>query len=95
MVLSSLRRLLEKEHEVACAESWEQVRGLLAQGSRFDVILTDLMMPATSGLEGYRELVGSLPDQAERVVFMTGGVYVAGLEQELDATRRQIGRAHV
>jgi CheY-like chemotaxis protein len=37
------------------------------------VILCDLDMPAMGGLEFHRRLAESLPKEAARVVFMTGG----------------------
>ena len=44
-------------------------------GQRFDVILCDLMMPDVTGMDFYQELYVLDPDQAGKVMFMTGGAY--------------------
>lgn len=43
----------------------------------FDVILCDLMMPDTTGMDLHHELVRIAPDQVDRMVFMTGGAFTA------------------
>ena len=45
----------------------------IVAGERFDVILCDLMMPKMTGMDLYDELVRIAPEQAQRMVFMTGG----------------------
>ena len=42
-------------------------------GERFDVILCDLLMPEMSGMELFEQLEQRFGDQADRVVFVTGG----------------------
>ncbi len=46
---------------------------LLFAGDRFDVILCDLMMPKTTGMDIYAALSGSLPQLIQPLVFVTGG----------------------
>jgi CheY-like chemotaxis protein len=50
---------------------------MIAAGARFDVILCDLMMPRMTGMELHGELSRTAPDQAARIVFMTGGAFTA------------------
>jgi CheY-like chemotaxis protein len=45
----------------------------LTSGERFDVILSDFVMPGMSGLELHAEIRRFAPAQAERMVFLTGG----------------------
>jgi signal transduction histidine kinase len=71
-LLRSMRRILT-EHEVVCVESARQALSLLADGSRFDVIVSDLMMPGMTGIELYDELARQRPEYAPRVIFVTGG----------------------
>jgi DNA-binding NtrC family response regulator len=56
---------------------------LVKAGRRFEVILSDLMMPEMSGedlLNGLRDVA---PDQAARVVIMTGGAFTPRSEDFL------------
>ena len=47
----------------------------IQQGQRFDVILCDLMMPDLSGMDLHAELLELAPEQAEKIIFMTGGAF--------------------
>ncbi len=77
MVGKSLRRLLGSEHEVeVLAHAGEAVARIRA-GERFDTILCDLLMPEVSGMGVYRALSEAAPDQARRIIFMTGGAFTA------------------
>jgi CheY-like chemotaxis protein len=53
----------------------EEAREALERGERFDVILCDLMMPQMTGMELHAALERVAPDQARRVVVLTGGAY--------------------
>jgi signal transduction histidine kinase/CheY-like chemotaxis protein len=80
-----LRRLLRSEHDVVTLTSAEAARDLIAGGERFDVILSDLMMPAMTGMELHAALVSLAPDQAERMVVLTGGAFTSSARQFLEA----------
>jgi CheY-like chemotaxis protein len=41
--------------------------------NRVDVLFCDLMMPEMTGMDLHAEIVRVAPDQAERMVFLTGG----------------------
>lgn len=72
-ILSSIRRILEKEHEVvALGDSREALRRL-ESGERFDVVFCDLMMPNLSGDELYQRVRMRDAQLADRFVFLTGG----------------------
>ncbi|MFL5397024.1 MAG: response regulator, partial [Myxococcales bacterium] len=47
----------------------------IAAGTRFDLILCDMMMPLMTGMEFHMRLVTLAPEQADRIVFMTGGAF--------------------
>ena len=47
----------------------------IAAGSRFDLILCDMMMPLMAGMEFHMRLATLAPEQADRTVFMTGGAF--------------------
>jgi signal transduction histidine kinase len=69
----ALARSLGRHHDVVFLTSSKEALALLATGERFDVILSDLMMPEVTGMDLYEELSRAAPDQAKRMVFVTGG----------------------
>jgi PAS domain S-box-containing protein len=75
LVGSVLQRLLGRRHEVVIAGSATEALLLVRAGARFDAILSDLLMPEMTGMELHERLSAEAPDQAARMVFMTGGAY--------------------
>jgi CheY-like chemotaxis protein/anti-sigma regulatory factor (Ser/Thr protein kinase) len=75
MVGKVLQRLFKPEHDVTAFASAEVALERLIAGERFDVILCDLMMPIVTGMDLYEKLSAVVPDQAARIVFMTGGAF--------------------
>ncbi|WP_426755465.1 MASE1 domain-containing protein [Myxococcus sp. Y35] len=71
----SMRLLLEPFHDVVTATRGGEALALVDAGHRFDVILCDLQMPETDGAAVYQHLCVHAPDQAARVVFISGGAY--------------------
>jgi len=76
-VAAALQRTLGREHDLTTLDRAQDALQLLGGGTRFDVILCDLMMPVMSGMELHAKLAAVVPDQAERMVFMTGGAFTA------------------
>jgi PAS domain S-box-containing protein len=74
-VTRALQRSLSPDHEVATVNGARAALKVLEQGNRFDLILCDVMMPGMTGMDFYAELSRSAPDQAQRIVFMTGGAF--------------------
>ncbi|MEY2933679.1 MAG: hypothetical protein RL033_4428 [Pseudomonadota bacterium] len=72
MLLRSVRRLLP-EYELVCVESARKALALLDAGKPFDLIVSDVMMPEMSGIDFYEVLRTRYPEDARRVVFVTGG----------------------
>jgi PAS domain S-box-containing protein len=83
-IATVLRRVL-KDHDVTITSGAKQALAVLETGERFDVILSDLMMPEMSGMELHAEITSCFPEEAERMVFMSGGVFTAGANSFLDA----------
>jgi len=83
-VAASLGRILGRDHEVTIAGSGRQILDLIGAGERFDAILCDLMMPETTGMEVYAGLCRTAPDQAERMIFMSGGAFTYQAQAFLD-----------
>ena len=70
-----IRRTLGSEHEVVTVTSARRALELFDGGERYDIVLCDLMMPQMSGMELHAELMRLVPDQAHKMIFMTGGAF--------------------
>jgi len=84
VLAGSLRRMLSREHTVAVASSGKAAFERLRAGERYDVILCDLMMPEVTGMDLHAQVTQLAPDQAERMIFMTGGAFSSSARQFLD-----------
>ncbi len=67
-------------HRVVSVGSGREALERMA-AERFDVILTDIRMPDLDGRELYREIERCWPDQAPRIVFVTGDTLASTLRQ--------------
>jgi PAS domain S-box-containing protein len=74
MSLRALQRILRDE-DVTLASSASEALELIARRDPFDVVLCDLMMPQMSGIDFHDALRAEDPEQAKRIVFMTGGAF--------------------
>jgi PAS domain S-box-containing protein len=68
-------RMLGAEHVLVTAGSGEAARRILEGDQSFDLILCDLMMPDSTGMDLHQWLVAENPSTAEKVVFVTGGAF--------------------
>jgi CheY-like chemotaxis protein len=73
----ALERTLRAHHDVVSLPSANEALALIAKGERFDVIVSDLMMPELTGMELHARLLSIAQDQAGRMIFMTGGAFTA------------------
>ena len=72
-VARSFAILLGYEHDVQVSlEPLAAARRILA-GERFDIVFCDLMMPEMTGMDFYAAIAQGCPEQAARIVFVTGG----------------------
>lgn len=90
MLGTAVRRTLSSEHDVSVVSSGRAAIQLVLSGLSFDVILCDLMMPDVTGMEVDRELRQFAPEQAERVLYMTGGAFTVGAREFLESIRDQV-----
>lgn len=73
LVARTLVRLLS-EHRVEVATSGrDALERLAVDGTNFDLVLCDLMMPDMTGMDVYEEVERSHPGLAARFVFISGG----------------------
>jgi PAS domain S-box-containing protein len=84
MILGALRRSFAADYQVTCVADGRRAMDRLRAGERYDVILCDLMMPELTGMDLFAELTKLAPQQAERVVFVTGGAFTPRAREFLE-----------
>jgi CheY-like chemotaxis protein len=89
LVLRSVRRILSQEHDVLAMVSAEEALAVCAGGEKFDLILCDLMMPDMTGMDFHRELSLIAPEQAEKMIFITGGAFTEKARAFLSETPKE------
>jgi CheY-like chemotaxis protein len=84
LIAVAVRRALSADHDVTALLRARDALDRLAAGERYDVILCDVMMPSMTGIEFHDRLSHELPDQADRIVFLTGGAFTSTARTFLD-----------
>ena len=72
---NSFHMTLSREFDVRVVSAGEEAIQVLADDGSYDFIFCDLMMPEMSGMDFFAELSRRQPEIADKVLFMTGGVY--------------------
>ena len=75
MIIRILTRILAKEHDVVSTVDAREALAMCARGEKFDLILCDLMMPIMTGIELHSEISLLSPEQAQAMIFVTGGAF--------------------
>jgi CheY-like chemotaxis protein len=75
LVGEAIARAVAAEAHTEVLRDAREATARLAAGDRWDLILCDLMMPETSGMELYREVLVRAPDALRSIVFMTAGAF--------------------
>lgn len=75
LIGATVKRALGADHDVVSATSVREALEHFRSGQLFDVVLCDLMMPDVTGIDLYEELTRTVPRQATRMVFITGGAF--------------------
>lgn len=70
-----LSAMLGEDFEVTTLTDAREALARLLRGEYFDLILCDLMMPGVTGMQVFEQLSRARPEQAKRMIFMTGGTY--------------------
>jgi len=83
MMLRAIQRWLAEDFDMVATTDPREAVASVCQGVRFDAILCDLMMPIMSGMDVYEAIRAADPDQARRIVFMTGGAFAPRVLQFL------------
>ena len=74
-VCRAMVRSVARHHDVTVTHDGKAALAKFASGERYDVVLCDLMMPDVTGMDVYARLHDTAPDQAERMIFLTGGAF--------------------
>lgn len=72
----AVKRIVQLDHDVEVVTPREAI-SRAREGARYDVLLSDLMMPEIDGVSLHAELAAIAPALADRIVFMTGGAFTA------------------
>ncbi len=83
-VAAAIRRTLASQHDVEVRGSAEEALAAIGRGERFDAILCDLMMPGMTGMDLHEALARLAPEQARRIVVLTGGAFTPRAREFLD-----------
>jgi CheY-like chemotaxis protein len=84
---AALERALSSVAHVEATADARGVLSRLASGERWDVIVCDLLMPETSGMDLYREALRIAPDAAACIIFMTAGAFTPRARAFLEGLR--------
>jgi CheY-like chemotaxis protein len=79
-----LARVLRREHEVVAVSCGRDAIEQIGGGVWFDAIVSDVMMPHMTGLDLLDELVRVAPEQAKRLIFLSGGVFTPETRARLE-----------
>ncbi|TMB02593.1 MAG: response regulator [Deltaproteobacteria bacterium] len=74
LVARAVRRTLSREHEVVVVETGRAALEAIA-GAKFDLVISDLMMPEMTGMDLHAELLRTHPEVAKGMVFFSGGAF--------------------
>jgi len=84
LVAETIARLLRQDHDVTVATRGEDAISLITTGARFDAIVSDVMMPTMTGIELSEELQRLAPEQAQRLIFLSGGAFTEHARARLE-----------
>ncbi len=81
MVLSALRRSLQRRYDVVTVLGGVEALALLSEDPDFDAIICDLMMPEIDGKSFYEVVSTDHPALLEKTLFMSGGAFTPRLRK--------------
>jgi signal transduction histidine kinase len=91
LIVVMLGRILGAHHDVTTTTKPDEGIERIRRGERFDVILCDLMMPDKTGMDVHAAVDALEPDQARRMLFLTGGAFSPRAREFLEGAGRAQG----
>jgi PAS domain S-box-containing protein len=85
-IAAVLADLLAEGHDVAVLTDAVAARDAFVAGARYDAVLCDLMMPRLDGMELHALLRRIAPEQAGRMIIMTGGACTPEAQRFLETS---------
>ncbi|KFE62525.1 ATP-binding protein [Hyalangium minutum] len=86
----SMRLLLAPNHDVVTTTRGSEALEWVASGQRFDLVVCDLQMPGTTGMDIYDWLREQAPELARRLVFMSGGAFTPAASAFIRSVPNQV-----
>jgi signal transduction histidine kinase/CheY-like chemotaxis protein len=87
LVGRAVTRMLETRHDVVVVATAGEALARLEGGERYHLVLCDLMLPDTTGVELFERLSATVPAVLERLTFMTGGAFTEDAQRFLETHR--------
>jgi CheY-like chemotaxis protein/PAS domain-containing protein len=92
-ILRAVSRTLARSHDVVTATDGDEALALVRKEPLgFDAVMTDVQMPRLNGVDFFKALEREFPAVADRVLFMTGGVFGAEIEAFLRGLKSRVLR---
>lgn len=92
-ILRAVSRTLGRSHDVETAMDGDEALARIRKDpDRYDAVMTDVQMPRLNGVELFRAIEREFPTLADRVLFMTGGVFAADVEAFLRSVKQRVLR---
>lgn len=85
-ICKCVQRILSQEYTVDICDDGSEALETIRRGRRYDIIVCDLMMPQMTGIQLFEVLQSEAPDQARRMVFLTGGAFTTPARSFLAST---------
>ena len=86
-VARTMERLLRRDYDTTVAECGRVALDYISRGEWFDAIVSDVMMPNMTGVDLLEEIERVAPDQARRMIFLSGGAFTAQTRERLGELR--------
>ena len=83
-------RVLGGDHDVVVEHDPRSGLARLMAGEWFDLVFCDVMMPGLDGVALFNEVRAALPELAQRIVFVTGGVVGEAAQAFVASTRNVV-----